>query len=178
MSNIELFILALSLSMDSFAVSIVVGMSYKGKSTLKYTEPGFYFGAFQGLMPLFGFFAASLFIDRIMLIKYFIAFIILLIIGGKMVWDSFATKTDKMHVNPIKMLLLATATSIDALAVGITLALLEVNIFKASLVIGITTFCVSTAGAFLGNFFSTKLKKIALFIGGIVLILLANKFLL
>jgi putative Mn2+ efflux pump MntP len=174
-------VIAAGLSMDAFAVSITLGLSAKKPKIIELLIPGFYFGFFQALMPFIGFFAGTYFAKRIQFLDHWAAFALLGIIGGKMIKDSFSKKEEKPDEAPfkfLKMLLLAAATSIDALAVGITFAFFELNIFTAILIIGLTTFCISTAGVFTGKLFGSKLKSKAEFTGGAVLVILGIKILL
>jgi putative Mn2+ efflux pump MntP len=180
----EIFVIAVGLSMDAFAVSITLGLSEKRPGVAKFFIPGMYFGFFQALMPLIGFFAGTHFAKKIQHLDHWVAFALLGLIGGKMIRDSFLKNEEKpanSEENPfqfIKMLLLAIATSIDALAVGITLAFFKIHIFTAILITGLTTFCISTAGVKAGNIFGTKYKSKAEFAGGAVLVLLGIKILI
>lgn len=166
--------------MDAFAISIALGLS-AGKTGLKETLiPGIYFGFFQALMPLLGFLGGTFFAAKIQNMDHWIAFVLLGFIGGKMIKDSFAKDEDTVNENPfqfVKMLVLAVATSIDALAVGITYAFFEVNIIAAIIITGITTFTISTAGVLVGRKFGAKFKSKAEFAGGAVLVILGIKVL-
>ena len=180
MGLLEIVIIAIGLSMDAFAVSITLGLSAKPKKS-QYLIPGFYFGFFQALMPFVGFFTGTLFAYRIQKFDHWIAFALLCFIGGKMIKDSFSpdeTKTDENPFHVSKMLVLAIATSIDALAIGISFAFFEINIFMAITIIGITTFIISAAGVKIGNVFGEKFKSKAELGGGIVLVLLGIKILI
>ena len=179
----ELFLLAVGLSMDAFAVSICKGLAVKKATFLESAICGCWFGGFQALMPLVGFFLGTLFADAIEAFDHWVAFGLLAIIGANMLKeacskcceceehsDDFAFKT---------MLVMAIATSIDAMAVGISLAMAgNVNILAAVVLIGITTFALSAAGVKIGNVFGSKFEKKAQFCGGIILILLGLKILL
>lgn len=147
MSIFELFILAIGLSMDAFAVSICKGLSL-GKIKVKHMLiAGLWFGGFQALMPLIGYFLGSFFADMITKYSHWIAFILLLFIGGNMIKESFDEEENVNADMGVKnMFLLAVATSIDALAVGVSLAFLKVNIIPAVLFIGCITFVCSAAG--------------------------------
>jgi putative Mn2+ efflux pump MntP len=174
-------VIAAGLSMDAFAVSITLGLSVKKPKIIEMLIPGIYFGFFQAIMPLAGYFTGIRFAKNIQFLDHWAAFTLLGLIGGKMIKDSFSGAEEKPDNAPfqfIKMLLLATATSIDALAVGITFAFFEINIFKAILLIGLTTFCISTIGVKAGNIFGTKFKSKAEFAGGVVLVILGLKILL
>jgi len=181
MSLIEIIIVAIGLSMDAFAVSITLGLSVKKPKIKEILIPGIYFGFFQMLMPLIGYLAGINFAGKIQNLDHWVAFILLGIIGGKMIKESFCDDDDKVNENSflfLKMLLLAIATSIDALAVGITFAFFEINILKTIIIIGLTTFVISICGVKIGNIFGTKFKSKAEFIGGAVLIILGFKILI
>lgn len=181
MSILEILLLGIGLSMDAFAVSICKGLSAKRLQTRHYLIIGAWFGGFQALMPTIGFFLGSTFEQYITAFDHWVAFVLLSAIGAGMIKenlskeesngnDSFSFKT---------MLLLALATSIDALAVGITFALLpDVNVPLAVCLIGITTFVCSAAGLKVGNLFGLKYKAKAELAGGIILILIGLKILL
>lgn len=178
MGTWELFVLAVGLSMDAFAVSICKGLSL-GKIKVKHMcIAGMWFGGFQALMPLIGYFLGSLFADMITKYDHWIAFILLLFIGGNMVKEAVG---DEEHVDASmdvkSMFILAVATSIDALAVGVTFAFLKVAIVPAVSFIGIVTFVCSAAGVKIGSIFGTKYSKKAELIGGVVLILIGSKIL-
>ena len=181
MGLLEIIIIAIGLSMDAFAVSITLGLAVKQPKIKEFLIPGIYFGGFQAIMPLIGFFAGTLFAGKIQSSDHWIAFVLLAIIGGKMIWESFSKEEKKVNETPfqfIKMLLLAVATSIDALAVGITFAFFEINIFLAIIITGVITFCISVAGVKIGNVCGVKFKSKAEFIGGAVLIILGLKILI
>ena len=174
----ELFVLAVGLSMDAFAVSICKGLSL-GKIKVKHMcIAGMWFGGFQALMPLIGYFLGSLFADMITKYDHWIALILLLFIGGNMIKEAVG---DEEHVDAsmdVKgMFILAVATSIDALAVGVTFAFLKVAIVPAVSFIGIVTFVCSAAGVKIGSIFGTKYSKKAELFGGVVLILIGIKIL-
>lgn len=178
MGTWELFVLAVGLSMDAFAVSICKGLSL-GKIKVKHMcIAGIWFGGFQALMPLIGYFLGSLFADMITKYDHWIAFILLLFIGGNMIKEAVG---DEEHVDASmdvkSMFILAVATSIDALAVGVTFAFLKVAIVPAVSFIGIVTFVCSAAGVKIGSIFGTKYSKKAEFFGGVVLILIGIKIL-
>ena len=177
---LEIILIAAGLSMDAFAVSITLGLSIKRPKIEEYLIPGIYFGFFQALMPFIGYFAGRFFADKIRSLDHWIAFLLLCFIGGKMIRESFSKNDEKISENSfqcIKMLLLATATSIDALAVGITFAFFKINIFKAIILICITTFCISIAGVKIGNKFGVQFKSKAEFVGGGILVILGLKIL-
>ena len=179
MGIIELFVLALGLSMDAFAVSICKGLSLRNISGKHMCIAGAWFGGFQALMPLIGYFLGRFFTDMIVEYDHWIAFILLVFIGGNMVKESFGGDEcvdGSMAVR--SMFLLAVATSIDALAVGVTFAFLRVSIIPAVSLIGMTTFVCSAAGVKIGSIFGTKYKSKAELCGGIVLIAIGLKILL
>lgn len=181
MSIIELSLIAIGLSMDALAVSISLGLSVDKPKLWHYLLPGLYFGFFQALMPVIGFFAGTYFTGKIQDYDHWIAFILLGFIGGKMVKESLSKDNEKVKKDPFKftnMLLLAIATSIDALAVGVTLAFFNIKIFYAALLIGLTTFSLSISGVKIGNIFGIKFKSKAELSGGIILIALGVKILI
>lgn len=179
MSIVELFILAVGLSMDAFAVSICKGLSL-GKIRGKHMcIAGLWFGGFQALMPLIGYFLGSLFADKITKYDHWIAFVLLAFIGGNMVREAMGEEESVDSSMTIKsMFLLAIATSIDALAVGVTFAFLKVTIIPAVSFIGVVTFAFSAVGVKIGSVFGTKYQSKAELCGGIVLILIGLKILL
>ncbi|WP_443711507.1 manganese efflux pump MntP [Ruminococcus sp.] len=179
MSILELFILAVGLSMDAFAVSVCKGLSL-GKIKPKHMcIAGAWFGGFQALMPLIGYFLGSFFAEMIEKYDHWVAFVLLAIIGGNMIKESFG-KDEKVDssMDVKSMLLLAIATSIDALAVGVTFAFLQVQIVPAVSFIGVITFIFSAVGVKIGSLFGTKYKSKAELFGGIVLVLIGIKILL
>ena len=179
MSILDLFILAVGLSMDAFAVSVCKGLSL-GKIKPKHMcIAGAWFGGFQALMPLIGYFLGSFFAEMIEKYDHWVAFVLLAIIGGNMIKESFG-KDEKVDssMDVKSMLLLAIATSIDALAVGVTFAFLQVQIVSAVSFIGVITFIFSAVGVKIGSLFGTKYKTKAELFGGIVLVLIGIKILL
>ena len=181
MGFLELFLLAVGLSMDACAVGICAGLTMKKELIKKALIIGLYFGVFQAVMPLIGYISATWFADKIIAFDHWIAFALLCFLGGKMIFESLK-KDDKCDVDfsikPSKMLPLALATSIDALAVGVSFAFLKVDIIPAVCFIGATTFVVSFIGVTAGKFFGEKLKSKAEFTGGVILILIGLKILL
>ena len=179
MGIFELFVLAVGLSMDAFAVSVCKGLSL-GKITKKHMcIAGAWFGGFQALMPLIGYFAGRFFADYITKYDHWIAFILLVIIGGSMIKEAFGEEEEMDNSMDAKsMFILAVATSIDALAVGVTFAFLKVAIIPAVLFIGIITFVCSAAGVKIGSIFGVKYKSKAEIAGGVILILIGLKILL
>lgn len=179
MGILEILILAVGLSMDAFAVSICKGLSVKTLRPKHALTAGLYFGGFQAVMPLVGYLLGKQFEALITGIDHWIAFALLGIIGANMIRESFG-EPDELNdsFNPKTMLPLAVATSIDALAVGVTLACLNVSILPAISLIGATTFVLSAIGIKIGNVFGAKFKSKAEFAGGAVLILIGTKILL
>ena len=181
MSLTELFIIAFGLSMDAFAVSICKGLAVKKAGIKEMGLAGLWFGGFQALMPLIGYFLGAAFEEYITKIDHWIAFGLLGLIGANMIKESLSKDEEKSNASMgfKDMLTLAIATSIDALAVGITFALLpDVNIGAAVGFIGLTTFVLSAAGIKIGNIFGSKYKSKAELTGGIILILMGAKILL
>lgn len=179
MSFVELFLIAVGLSMDAFAVSVCKGLSVEKLEKKHAALVGLYFGGFQCLMPLIGYLLGARFESLITSIDHWIAFGLLLIIGGNMIKESFG-EAEKLNDDfSVKtMMLLAVATSIDALAVGITFAFLQVNIVPAAVMIGVTTFALSAVGIYVGNRFGARYKSKAELAGGVILILIGTKILL
>ena len=181
MSILEILLLGIGLSMDAFAVSICKGLSAKRLQTRHYLIIGAWFGGFQALMPTIGFFLGSTFEQYITAFDHCVAFVLLSVIGAGMIKESLSKEESNGNdsFSFKTMLLLALATSIDALAVGITFALLpDVNVPLAVCLIGITTFVCSAAGLKVGNLFGLKYKAKAELAGGIILILIGLKILL
>ena len=181
MSILEILLLGIGLSMDAFAVSICKGLSAKRLQTRHYLIIGAWFGGFQALMPTIGFFLGSTFVQYITAFDHWVAFALLSAIGAGMIKESLSKEESNGNdsFSFKTMLLLALATSIDALAVGITFALLpDVNVPLAVCLIGITTFVCSAAGLKVGNLFGLKYKAKAELAGGIILILIGLKILL
>lgn len=184
MSILEILAIGVALSMDAFAVSVCKGLSMRKVDYHYATVIGLYFGGFQALMPALGWIGGSYFKSAIEKYDHWIAFVLLAYIGGKMLWDAFhpeeeelAEKADKLPVDHKELFIMAIATSIDALAVGIALAIEDVNILFAAAVIGVTTFCLSFAGVGVGNRFGSKYENKATALGGIVLLCIGIKIL-
>ena len=180
-----LLLMGVGLSMDAFAVSICKGLSMRKVNKKQCLVIGLFFGGFQALMPFIGWVLGSQFEQYITSIDHWIAFILLGFIGGKMVVEAIREKDEAGEVGKMdppldlkEMFILAIATSIDALAVGITFAFLQVPIVEAISIIGITTFVISVIGVYVGNFFGNRYKKKAELAGGIILILIGVKILL
>ena len=180
MSLMELFLIAVGLSMDAFAVSVCKGLSL-GKIKVKHMAiAGAWFGGFQALMPTLGYFFGSLFTTLITSYSHWIAFGLLALIGGSMIKESLEKDEEEVDASMTAkaMLILAIATSIDALAVGVSFAFMQVDIFWAVLFIGCVTFALSAIGVKVGSIFGTKYKSKAELAGGIVLIAIGVKILL
>lgn len=186
MSIIEIILLSFGLAMDAFAVSICKGLTLKKMDWKKSLISGGYFGVFQAIMPLIGYFLIKLFKQNeaisnfITKYDHWIAFILLIIIGINMIVESFAKEEVDGNFGFKTMFVLAIATSIDALSVGITFATMElaINIYWTVLIIGGITFILSALGVFIGNVFGLKFKQPAEIVGGVVLILIGLKILL
>ncbi|MDR1638738.1 MAG: manganese efflux pump MntP family protein [Clostridiales bacterium] len=203
MSFLELFLIAVGLSMDAFAVALCSGLTMPKATLKKCLIVGLYFGIFQAVMPLTGYLLGTSFAEKIVAFDHWIAFVLLLFIGGKMAYESF--KKDEgcadrecpgngcedrecpggeppvkkeASLNPGEMLPLAIATSIDALAVGVSFAFLNVNIVPAVLSIGLVTLSLSMIGVKIGNVFGVKFKSKAELAGGVILVLMGVKILL
>ena len=186
MSIIEIILLSFGLAMDAFAVSICKGLTLKKMDWKKSLIAGGYFGVFQAIMPLIGYFLIILFKQNeaisnfITKYDHWIAFVLLIIIGINMISESFAKEEVDGNFGFKTMFVLAIATSIDALSVGITFATMElaINIYWTVLIIGGITFILSSLGVFIGNVFGLKFKQPAEIVGGVVLILIGLKILL
>ncbi len=183
MGFFELFLIAVGLSMDAFAVSICKGLKMQRFNVRHAGVIALAFGGFQALMPVIGWFLGKQFESYITGIDHWIAFVLLAVIGGKMAVESFkkeeedsSKENEKLDVK--ELLVLAVATSIDALAVGITFAFLQVSIVPAVSLIGVITFVLSAVGVFIGHKFGAKFKSKAELAGGIILILIGLKILL
>ena len=179
MGFIELLLIAVGLSMDAFAVSVCKGLSVKKVGVKHAALAGLYFGGFQFLMPVIGYLLGFRFESVIESIDHWVAFVLLAFIGGSMIKESFGKAEELNDDFGVKtMLLMAIATSIDALAVGITFAFLEVQILPAAGLIGVTTFLLSFVGIYIGNAFGTRYKSRAELAGGIILVVIGVKILL
>ena len=182
MSLIELLITAISLAMDAFAVAICKGVAMRSFSPKKGATVALYFGGFQALMPFLGYLLASTFADKIKTFDHWIAFVLLALIGANMIKESFEKEDcptcDSLSLRP--MLPMAIATSIDAMAVGVAIAMLDekMSILFSCSIIGIITFLIAFVGVKIGTVFGMKFKQTAEICGGAVLILLGTKILL
>ncbi len=182
---IVLFLMGVGLSMDAFAVSVCKGLAMRKVNKKQAIVIGLFFGGFQALMPLLGWSLGIQFEQYITSIDHWIAFILLGFIGGKMIVEAVKPDDESVEVKEMdpplnikEMFVLAIATSIDALAVGITFAFLDYPIVESIIIIGITTFVISIIGVYIGNFFGSMYKKKAELAGGIILVLLGVKILL
>ncbi len=180
MELIELLIIAVGVSMDAFAVSICKGLSVQKLRPRHAGLTALWFGGFQALMPLAGYLLGATFAGFVGSVDHWVAFILLGIIGGNMLKESFQ-KDDEIDVNPDfsfrTMLAMAIATSIDALAIGVSFAFLNVNIWTAILLIGVTTGLFSAVGVYIGHVFGARYKSKAEFTGGFILIAMGVKIL-
>jgi len=176
----EIILIAIGLAMDAFAASVCKGLSIKKMQWVKASIIALYFGGFQALMPLIGFILGTSFQNMVNNISHWIAFTFLTFIGGNMIKDSFRDEPQMQsdNIDIRTMLLLAIATSLDALAVGVTFAFLRINILLAIFIIGIITFFISLIGVKIGNQFGDKFQSKAELTGGIILILIGLKVLL
>lgn len=186
MGIVELALIGVGLSMDAFAVSVCKGLGMKRLNMRQAFVIALFFGGFQALMPVIGWALGTGFQAFITPIDHWIAFALLAFIGGKMLWDAFRgdedegenVPSDESSLDLKELTMLAVATSIDALAVGITFAFLQVDIVPAVTLIGVITFALSFAGVAIGHFFGARFEKPATIVGGIVLILIGLKILL
>ena len=186
MGFLELALIGVGLSMDAFAVSICKGLSMRKVDKKYMLVLAAFFGGFQALMPTLGWFLGSQFQTYITAIDHWIAFILLTLIGGKMILDVIKEKgeneevcpDDSVRIDLKEFFLLAVATSIDALAVGITFAFLQVKLASSVTIIGCITFCFTIAGVLIGNVFGSKFKDKATILGGIILIGIGVKILI
>ncbi len=176
----EIFLIGVSLSMDAFAVAVCKGLTLCKVKLSQALIVGLYFGIFQAVMPLIGYFLASTVASKIADYSFYIAFALLLLIGANMIREAIKGDDDTCTVSLSfkEMVPLALATSIDALAVGVSFALVDVEIFSSVGLIGITTFVLSAIGVALGAFVGSKFRKVATIIGGSVLVLMGVKILL
>lgn len=190
MSLVELFIIAVGLSMDAFAVAICKGLTFKSLKFKNAAIVGLYFGIFQAGMPLIGYLLAAQFQDKISAYDHWIAFALLVIIGINLIKESFEEEceecnqeettqlSDEKSLSFKNMSALAVATSIDALAVGVSFAFLQIDIVPAVSFIGVVTLTLSMIGVWIGNMFGAKYKSKAVLAGGIILVLMGLKILL
>ena len=179
MNLFDLVVIAVGLSMDAFAVSICKGLSVNRVRPGHYMNVGLYFGGFQALMPLIGYLLGKQFESMITSVDHWIAFVLLGLIGGNMIREALSGEEESLDdsFSFRTMLPLAVATSIDALAVGVTFAFLRVNVLPAVMLIGATTFMISAGGLKIGNVFGAKYKSKSEILGGVILIALGGKIL-
>lgn len=181
---IEFLLIGIGLSMDAFAVSICKGLAMRKVNKKQALVIGLFFGGFQALMPFIGWALGMQFQSYITNIDHWIAFVLLVFIGGKMIVEAVKPEEEEAvevmdpPLDIKEMFLLAIATSIDALAVGVTFAFLDYPIVEAISIIGVTTFVISTGGVYVGNFFGSRYKNKAELAGGLILVLLGVKILL
>lgn len=182
---LEIFLIGVGLAMDAFAVSICKGLAMRKVRKKDVLVIGLFFGGFQALMPFIGWLLGTGFEQYIVNFDHWIAFGLLVLIGGKMIYEVIRENGDgpgdekgDMPLEIKELLFLAVATSIDALAVGITFAFLSYPLVQSVAIIGITTFFISSAGVYIGNIFGNKYKKKAGFAGGVILIIIGLKILL
>ena len=184
MGFVELFLVAVGLSMDAFAVSVCKGLCMKRLDVRQALVIALFFGGFQALMPLVGWALGTQFEQYITPVDHWIAFVLLAFIGGKMLWDAFRGGEEELScpadgkLDLRELVMLSVATSIDALAVGITFAFLRVDIVSSVALIGATTFVLALAGVAVGHRFGARYEKPATIVGGIVLVLIGTKILL
>ena len=184
MSIVELFLIGVGLSMDAFAVAVCQGLCMPKLNLRQGGVIALYFGGFQALMPLIGWFLGSQFAGYIQSFDHWVAFVLLALIGGNMVREALSPEEEETScavnskLDHKKLFMMAVATSIDALAIGVAFAFMDVLILPAVSLIGCTTFCLSLVGVVVGNFFGSRYKKRAELTGGIIWILLGVKILL
>jgi len=180
MSLTSILLIGVGLAMDAFAVAITCGVVIKGLRVSNVLKVGIFFGIAQGIMPLIGWIAGYSFSSYIVKVDHWIAFALMAIIGGKMIFEASKGECEIGGFDPLNnktLFILAIATSIDALAVGISFAFLKVNIYNAITIIGIVTFAICTLGVVLGKQFGCLLKDKAQYLGGAVLIFMGAKIL-
>lgn len=182
---VELLLMGIGLAMDAFAVSVCKGLAMEKVNKKQAVVIGLFFGGFQALMPLIGWALGIQFEEYIMDIDHWVAFALLGFIGGKMMLESVKPEEESAEVDKTdeppdikELFVLAIATSIDALAVGITFAFLKYPIVEAITIIGVVTFFIAIGGVYVGNFFGNKYKNKAEFAGGLILVLLGLRILL
>lgn len=182
---IELFLIGVGLAMDAFAVSVCKGLAMRKVNKKQAVVIGLFFGGFQALMPFVGWALGIQFESYITNIDHWIAFVLLAFIGGKMIVEAIKPEDENVEIDQMdppldvkEMFLLAIATSIDALAVGITFAFLDYPIVEAITIIGVVTFVTSIGGVYVGNFFGNKYKNKAELAGGIILVVIGLRILL
>lgn len=176
MNNLSIILTSVALAMDAFAVSLSIGLGQNKIKLFKALKVGLWFGLFQGIMPLIGYLLSYKLNNLTLSINNFIGFLILFILGINMIIDSFKKEENNLlNLNFKTMFILSIATSIDALAVGISFTLLNINIIYLVIIISIITFILSFIGVFIGKFLGKKYKTKMILIGGIILIIIAIK---
>ena len=181
MGFVELLLIAVGLSMDAFAVSVCKGLGMQRLNMRQAAVIALFFGGFQALMPVIGWAVGSQFAHFVSSYAHWIAFALLAFVGSKMLWDAFHDEGEDegpFRLDVGELLMLAVATSIDALAVGVSFAFLNVDIAPSVALIGVTTFVLSMAGVVIGHQFGSRWEKPATIVGGIVLVLIGLKVLL
>lgn len=184
MGFVELFLIAVGLSMDAFAVSVCKGLGMKRLNMGQGAVIALFFGGFQALMPVIGWAVGAQFTRFVTAYAHWIAFVLLAFVGGKMLWDAFHEESEEGHeatdakLDVANLLMLAVATSIDALAVGVSFAFMEVAIVPSATIIGATTFVLSLVGVAVGHVFGSRWEKPATTVGGIILVLIGLKIVL
>ncbi len=180
----ELLLLGVGLAMDAFAVAVCKGLAMRKVNKVHCFWIALFFGGFQALMPVLGYFLGTTFAEKLAAVDHWIAFILLAYIGGKMIADGIKENKEKTEVDQMdppldfkELFILAIATSIDALAVGVTFSFLEVSIFLAATIIGVVTFVISAGGVYVGNIFGERYKTRAQIAGGAILVFLGIKIL-
>lgn len=184
MSFVEVFLIGVGLSMDAFAVSVCKGLGMHRVNYRHAIVIAAFFGAFQALMPVVGWLLGSSFAASVSAFDHWIAFFLLVAVGGKMLWDAFHgddegdIEPDEQRLDVKELVMLAIATSIDALAVGISFSFLDINIGAAAAIIGVTTFVLSLVGVIFGNRFGMRFERPSQIVGGLVLVAIGLKILL
>lgn len=183
MGLVELFLIAVGLSMDAFAVSVGKGMGMRKLDMGQALVIALFFGGFQALMPVIGWALGEQFAHYVTAVAHWIAFALLAFIGGKMIWEALRGEVEQedgpsSRLEIRELLLLAVATSIDALAVGVTFAFLEVNIVSSAALIGVTTFAISFGGVAIGHQFGSRWERPSTIAGGVILVLIGAKIVL
>ena len=178
----ELFLISVGLAMDAFSVSVCKGLSMKQLNRRGAVMTALFFGVFQGVMPLIGYLLGSRFMEEIEAFDHWVAFVILAIIGGKMIFEALTEKeedsSEEYRLDYRELFILAVATSIDALAVGLVFAATDVNLLVSVSVIGLVTFVLSLGGVIIGHRFGSRYEKKAEIAGGVILVLIGLKLLL
>ena len=185
MGVMELVLMGAGLAMDAFAVAVCKGLAMRKVNKKQCFLIALFFGGFQGLMPFIGWVLGNQFAGYISAIDHWVALVLLGYIGGKMIWEAVKERKEDVEIQEMdpplsikELLMMSIATSIDALAIGITFSFLDVNIMQAVSIIGVITFILSGAGVFVGNIFGSKYKSRAEFIGGLILVILGVRIFL